>query len=117
MKGKLETLAIHAGYDPDEMTGAVTPPIHLSTTFERAEDGSYPKGFSYTRSDNPTRQGLERTLAVIEDGSDCAAFSSGSAAASAIFKSLGAGAHVLIPSEMYHGLRKLIREGLEPWGL
>ena len=59
---KMETLAVHAGRHSDPATGAVTPPIHLSTTFERGADGQYPLGFSYSREGNPTRQALKKVL-------------------------------------------------------
>lgn len=65
---KLETLAIHAGTEVDPATSAVTPPIHLSTTFERAPDGSYPHGYVYTRSGNPNRAALERLSTALEGG-------------------------------------------------
>ena len=57
---KFETLAIHAGREPDPATGALREPIHLATTFERGADGSYPHGYFYSRSGNPTREALER---------------------------------------------------------
>ena len=76
----IETLAVHAGSPVDPKTGAVTPPIHLSTTFERAPDGSFPGGFIYSRSGNPNRQSLEACLAQLEGGAAAAAFSSGQAA-------------------------------------
>lgn len=114
---KLETLAIHAGHAPDAATGAVTPPIHLSTTFERAPDGSYPHGFVYTRDANPNRRMLERNLAALEGGAAAAAFASGSAAAAAVFRALRPGDHALIPDDMYHGIRKLLHGALVPWGL
>ena len=78
--GHLETLAIHAGRQPDPATGAVMPPIHLSTTFERAADGSYSDGYVYTRTDNPNRRALEECLAALEGGETAAAFGSGMAA-------------------------------------
>jgi cystathionine gamma-synthase len=71
---RFETLAVHAGTDVDAATGAVTPPIHLSTTFERAADGSFPGGYSYTRSGNPNRRSLEVCLARLEGGAAAAAF-------------------------------------------
>ena len=77
---KLETLAVHAGHAPDPATSAVTPPIHLSTTFERSADGSLPHGFVYSRYANPNRDALERALAALEGGSAAAAFASGQAA-------------------------------------
>lgn len=114
---KLETLAIHAGQTPDPATGAVMPPIHLSTTFEREPDGSFPHGYIYTRSENPNRTSLETCLATLENGAAAAAFSSGSAAAGAMFRALKPGDHALIPDDMYHGLRKLLKEVFTRWGL
>ncbi|MDQ3459092.1 MAG: PLP-dependent transferase [Deinococcota bacterium] len=114
---KLETLAVHAGGEADPATGAVTPPIHLSTTFERDADGSYPRGYVYTRTDNPNRSALETCLAALEGGEAAAAFASGSAAAAAVFRALLPGDHVVAPLDMYHGIRKLLREVLAPWGL
>ena len=114
---RFETLAIHTGAEPDEATGAVTPPIHLSTTFQREADGSYPHGYVYTRSENPNRRALERLLATLEGGSAAAAFSSGSAAAGAVFRTLRPGEHALVPDDMYHGVRKLLKEVFVPWGL
>src|SRR5438034_7535983 len=82
---RLETLAVHAGRRVDPTTGAVTPAIHPSTTFEREPDGSYPRGFLYTRNANPNRNALEECLAALEGGEAAAAFASGSAATSAVF--------------------------------
>jgi cystathionine gamma-synthase len=76
------------GAKHDRATGAVTPPIHLSTTFERSPDGSYPLGFSYAREGNPTRQSLEPCLAALEGGKDALAFSSGLAVATALLQGL-----------------------------
>ena len=112
-----ETLAVHAGPAPDLATGAVVPPIHLSTTFERAADGSLPGGFLYSRTDNPTRQGLEACLAQLEGGAACAAFASGSAATLAIFLALAPGDHVVVPENAYYGTARIVRELLVPWGL
>ena len=113
----LETLAVHAGSDPDPATGAVTPPIHLSTTFMRGADGAYPLGYVYTRSANPNRQALETALAALQGGVEAAAFASGSAAASAVLRSLAPGERVILPRELYHGIRKLVDGALVPWGL
>jgi|SRR5580704_9729539 cystathionine gamma-synthase len=74
---KIETQAGHAGRGIDPATGAVTPPIQLSTTFERNPDGEYPLGFSYSREGNPTRPSLEECLAALEGGKEALAFSSG----------------------------------------
>ena len=114
---KLETLAIHAGTDVDPTTGALTSPIHMSTTFERGADGSFPHGYVYTRSENPNRLALETLLTSLEEGSAAAAFSSGSAAVGAVFRALRPGDHALVPDDMYHGVRKLLHEVFVPWGL
>jgi len=115
--GHLETLAIHAGRQPDPATGAVMPPIHLSTTFERAADGSYSDGYVYTRTDNPNRRALEECLAALEGGETAAAFGSGMAAIAAIFQALGARSHVIFPDDVYFGTSRLLREVLSPWEL
>lgn len=117
MGWKLETLAVHAGAEPDPATGAVTPPIHLSTTFERASDGSYPRGYVYTRTNNPNRAALEGALAVLEGGEAAACFASGSAAAAAIFRALRPGDHIVAPDDLYHGITKLLKQVFAPWGL
>ncbi len=114
---RFETLAVHAGHQPDPGTGAVTPPIHLSTTFERAPDGSFPGGYIYTRDANPNRRALEQCLAELEGGAAAAAFASGMAAASAIFQSLGPGDHVLVPDDSYYVTRKLLGEVYGRWRL
>jgi len=117
VKWRFETLAVHAGAEPDEATGAVTPPIHPSTTFEREADGSYPKGYVYTRTENPTRERLERALALLEGGEAAAAFSSGSAAAASVLRTLAPGDHVIAPEDLYHGIGKLLKQIFIPWGL
>ena len=63
---EIETLAVHTGRAVDPSTRAVTPPMHMSTTFERDADGSYPQGFIYGRSDNPNRRLLEECVASLE---------------------------------------------------
>src|SRR6478752_728205 len=112
-----ETLAVHAGSSIDPKSGAVTLPIHLSTTYERAEDGTYPGGFIYTRSGNPTRQALESCLAQLEGGVEAAAFSSGSAATAAVFQALNPGDHVIAPDDAYYGTPVLLRDYFARWGL
>ena len=110
---KIETIAIHAGNKIDEHSKAVIQPITLSTTFQRAEDGSYPQGYIYSRMDNPNRKSLENVIAMLEQGADACAFSSGNAAAAALFQSLGPGAHIIAPDDMYHGLRNQILQVFE----
>jgi cystathionine gamma-synthase len=106
---KIETIAVHSGRKVDDCTGAVTPPIYLSTTFERAEDGSFPKEFIYTRSGNPNRQMLEECLTELENGKAAAAFSSGSAGTMSILQSLLPGDHIIASDDLYHGTRKLMK--------
>ena len=111
---KIETLSVHAGRSVDKGTGAVTPPIHLSTTFEREKDGEYPKGYNYSRNDNPNRKSLEECLAKLEEGEAAAAFSSGSAAAMSVLQALSPGDHIIAPDDLYHGNRRLINM-FEKW--
>jgi len=106
---KIETIAIHAGNKTDEATKAVVQPIVLSTTFERENDGTYPKGYIYSRASNPNRTALENVLAKLENGIEAAAFSSGNAAGMAVFQSLKPGTHIIGPDDMYHGLRNQIK--------
>ena len=110
---KIETIAIHAGNKIDEHSKAVIQPISLSSTYQRADDGSYPKGYIYSRMDNPNRKSLENVIAELEGGADACAFSSGNAAAGALFQSLGPGAHIIAPDDMYHGLRTQIIQVFE----
>ena len=112
-----ETIAVHAGREVDSSTGAVAPPIHLSTTFERATDGSFPTGFNYTRSDNPNRAALEQALAAVEGGAVAAAFASGVAAAMAVFQTLSPNDHVIAPLEAYHGILRLLGSIFGRWQL
>src|SRR6266550_3992951 len=79
-KVRVETLAVHAGHEIDPATGAVVAPIHLSTTFERDVEGTYARGFMYTRNDNPNRKALEEGVSSLEGGAAAAAFGSGMAA-------------------------------------
>jgi cystathionine gamma-synthase len=114
---RFETIAVHAGHLPDPTTGAVTPPIYLSTTFERAEDGSYPSGYVYARDANPNRHSLEHCLALLEAGATAACFGSGSAATMAVMQSLEPEAHILLPNDAYYGTVKLVRTVFGPWKL
>lgn len=112
-----ETLAVHAGAAPDAETGALSPPLHLSTTFEHAPDGSLPHGLVYQRDDNPTQQRLETALAAL-DGAERALFlSTGMAAVSAVLQAMPAGGHVLFQNDLYHGVRDLALRWLPRWGL
>jgi cystathionine gamma-synthase len=114
---KLETLAVHAGREPDRATGAVREPIHLSTTFERGADGTYPHGYSYSRSDNPNRASLEKAVAALEGGREAVSFASGSAATFATFTSVAAGGRIVCSADCYHGTAKQLREILPRFGM
>ncbi len=114
---RIETIAVHAGARVDPATGAVTPAIHPSTTFERAPDGAYPRGFLYARNGNPNRDALEECLAALEGGAAAAAFASASAATSAVFQALAPGDHVVAPMDAYHGTSRLLRETFSRWRL
>lgn len=112
---RFETLAVHAGHSVDPATGAVVAPIHLSTTFEREADGSYPHGFLYSRNHNPNRNSLESALAALEGGSSGAAFGSGLAAVTAIIQGLQPGDHVLAPADIYHGTANVLKHLFAKW--
>ena len=114
---KIETKAVHAGRYVDSATGAVTPPIYLSSTFERQPDGGYPTGFEYSRDGNPNRNALEQCVSALEDGQEAAAFSSGSVATMTIFQALSQGDHVIAPDDLYFVIRQLLRDTFVPWGL
>ncbi len=112
----IETLAIHAGHEHDPSSGAVMPPIHLSTTFVRNAEGDYPSGYVYGRSDNPNRHALEVCLAELEGGSAAVAFASGMAATTAVLQLLASGDHVIIPGDVYFGTGRLVADLFARWG-
>jgi cystathionine gamma-synthase len=114
---RIETLAVHAGQKIDPGTGAVSPAIHLSTTFERDVDGNYPRGYMYIRNNNPNREALERGVAALEGGAAAAAFGTGTAAAMALFQALSPGDHVLAHVDAYYGTSRLLRNLFLRWGL
>ena len=114
---KIETIAVHAGHAVDPATGAVAAPIYLSTTFERDVEGTYSRGFMYTRNDNPNRQALERGVSMLEGGQAAAAFASGTGAAMSILQALSPGDHVLAHVDAYYGTSRLIREIFVRWGI
>src|ERR1700745_3792006 len=99
---KIETLAVHAGHSIDPATGAVSMPIHLSTTFERDSEGTYSRGFMYTRKNNPNRQALEQGISALEGGAGAAAFASGTGAAMSILQTLSPGDHVVAHIDAYY---------------
>lgn len=114
---KIETKVIHSSTNIDPATGALAAPIHLSTTFERDPDGSYPHGYIYSRSANPNRATLEQCLAQLEGGVAAATFASGSVATMTLLQALKPGDHVLAPNDLYYGVRQMLKEIFVPWGL
>ena len=112
-----ETIAAQAAHQVDSTTGAVAPPIYLSTTYERDEDGEYSRGYVYSRGNNPNREALEECMTLLEGGYAAAAFSSGMAAIASIFQALSPGDHVILPSDCYHGTSRLMRGVFADWGL
>ena len=114
---KKETIAVHGSHLKDETAGAIAAPVYLTTTFERALDGTYPKGHMYSRNSNPNRTALEKGLAALEGASRGFAFGSGLAAVNAVFQCLKSGDHILMPEVGYYASYKLAEEILGPWGL
>lgn len=114
---RIETKAIHAGQPPERGTHDVSSAIHLSTTFQKAEDGSLPGGYLYSRPNNPNREALEHTLATLEEGAAALAFSSGSAATFAVLQSLAPGDHVIAGEDVFYGTASLLRTLMSNWGL
>jgi cystathionine gamma-synthase len=124
-----ETLAIHAGQEPDPLTGAVVPPIYQTSTYAqdgvgglRGGGGSGPgrfvEGYEYSRTANPTRGALEECLAALEAGTRALAFASGMAAEDALLRTvLSPGDHVLIPHDAYGGTFRLFDKIFKPWGV
>jgi cystathionine gamma-synthase len=113
----LNTQCVHAAHAPEAATGAIAPPIHLSTTFERDADGAYSRGYRYSREGTPNRVELERCVAALEGGIAAVAFASGLAANMSVFELLRTGDHVLAPVEAYHGTLRQLREYVGPRGV
>ena len=114
---RFETIAIHAGAEPDAQTGAMAPPIHLATTFKHGPAGERIAGYEYQREGNPTQDRLESALSALEGGEAALAFASGMAAITALLESLPNGSRVLIPDDCYTGLRVLAKEFLPERGI
>src|SRR5262245_3874643 len=101
----------------DPVTKAVVPPIHMASTYQRAEDNLYRSGRTYAPADNPTFDQAEATLAALEGGAKALVFSSGMSAASACFLALAPGDHVVAPKVMYWALRNWLAGFATHWGL
>jgi len=107
-----ETRAIHAGQDPDPVTGAVVPPVSVATTFAQPEVGRH-AGYDYSRSGNPTRRALETCVASLEGAAGACAFASGLAAEDAVLHLLRPGDHLIVPDDAYGGTYRLVDQ---VWG-
>src|SRR5438270_3996863 len=113
-----ETLAIHAGQEPDPRTGAVVPPIYQTSTFAQDAVGAPRLGYEYSRSANPTRDALQECLAALEGGRRGLAFASGLAAEDTLLRAVcRPGDHVVIPNDAYGGTFRLFARVAERWGL
>jgi cystathionine gamma-synthase len=113
-----ETLAIHAGQEPDPLTGAVVPPIYQVSTFAQDGVGGLRGGYEYSRSANPTRTALAQCLAALEEGAAALAFASGMAAEDCLLRTLcSPGDRVLIPDDSYGGTYRLFAQVLAGWGV
>jgi len=112
----LDTLAIHAGYEPEPTTGAVMPPIVLSTTFAQEGPGKH-KGFEYGRSGNPTRNALEGCLAALEGAKHGLAYASGCAATTNVLHLLSPGDHVVCGDDVYGGTFRIFDRIMKPFGI
>ncbi|HEX6936369.1 MAG TPA: cystathionine gamma-synthase [Actinomycetes bacterium] len=115
---QFETLAIHAGQEPDTATGAVVPPIYQVSTYKQDGVGGLRGGYEYSRSANPTRTALEECLAAVEGGRRGLAFASGLAAEDTLLRTTcSPGDHVVIPGDAYGGTYRLFAKVLQRWGL
>ncbi|HYH26364.1 MAG TPA: cystathionine gamma-synthase [Blastococcus sp.] len=112
------TRAIHAGQEPDPATGAVIPPLHLTTTYKQDGVGGLRGGYEYSRSGNPTRTALQEALAALEQGSTGLAFASGLAAEDTLLRTVcEPGSHVVLGGDAYGGTFRLISKVASRWGV
>ncbi|MGW3893148.1 cystathionine gamma-synthase [Micromonospora chokoriensis] len=118
MNHGFETLAIHAGQDPEARTGAVIPPIYQTSTYAQDAVGAPRLGYEYSRSGNPTRDALQECLAALEGGPVGLAFASGLAAEDTLLRAVcQPGDHVVIPDDAYGGTYRLFARVAQRWGL
>jgi len=113
---KYSTKIIHTGRDKDPYTGAASIPIYQVSTFVQ-DDDSLIKDYRYSRASNPTREALEHTIAVMENGSMGFAFSSGMAATSSVLLLLKPGDHIIAPADVYGGTYRVLTTIFQRWGL
>jgi len=113
-----ETLAIHAGQEPEPRTGAVVPPIYQTSTYAQDAVGAPREGYEYSRTANPTREALQECLAALEGGRRGLAFASGLAAEDTLLRTVcQPGDHVVIPDDAYGGTFRLFAKVAQRWGL
>ena len=112
-----ETLSVHAGQEPDELTGAVAPPIYQTSTYAQDGIGRPRDGWEYARTGNPTRRRLERAVAALEGGEEGIAFSSGAAATAMLAELALPGDEVVIGDDVYGGTYRLFERVLRPKGI
>ena len=113
---RFETKAIHSAGEPDQETGAVAPPIHLSTTFELTAESEQFKGYRYAREANPTQTRLETALAAMDSGEAALSFASGIAAGAAVAQSLPKGSRIVLTDDSYYAFRLLAQDFLDRFG-
>src|SRR5437879_13113875 len=113
---RFSTRAIHAGQDPDPVTGSVTVPVYLTSTYQQPGPGKEGK-YVYSRTANPTRTALEECLASLETGRHGLAFSSGMAATTTILLSLKQSDHVVAGDDFYAGTYRWFAQGLRNYGI
>ncbi|MDP9250739.1 MAG: PLP-dependent transferase, partial [Chloroflexota bacterium] len=117
MTDQFETLAVHAGADPDPHTGGVSPAIEMSTTFKQDAVGQTRGGFEYGRSDNPTRRALESAIATLESGTHGLAYASGLAATQNLLYLLQPGDRLLLSDDAYGGTWRLASKVWSRYGI
>ncbi|HMM82609.1 MAG TPA: cystathionine gamma-synthase, partial [Terrimesophilobacter sp.] len=118
MTHDFSTRAVHDGQGFDPTTGAVIPPVYLTTTFVQKSIGDLRNGYEYTRGTNPTRDSLQQQLASLEGGTRALSFASGLAAEDALLRTvLTPGDHVLMGNDVYGGTHRLVNRIFVPWGI
>ena len=114
---KMESMIVQACHYVDETTGGISPPLQFSTTYSRDEAYEYVGNYSYSRSDNPSWEVLEKVCAELDGGAEAKCFASGMAAVCAFFETVNPGEHVVAPRIMYHGSRDWLRRISEKRGI
>ncbi len=115
---EFDTRAVHAGQDPDATTGAVIPPIHVTSTYVQDGVGNMRNGYEYSRGGNPTRDALQTLLADLDGGVAAYSFASGLAAEDALLRAyLEPGARVVMGNDVYGGTHRLVNRLHVPWGV